>query len=332
MAPSNSYRLYVYDSQLTADGDGQGTVYGYRTRDSSNDGTGYSNTTVNSAIKGYNFWGDVYSYGVTGHSYNDYTRTGGVLGSQVSGTYWGSLGYKNSASTAYGVYGSSGYASGAGFLPTTSTIGVGGGFFGDLVGSTSQGSVIGQLNSGDLFAQYNSGNVYTYGKNVELIDNAGTVTPVYSNSSLESTVYNKGVTNLVNGTVYISFGSDYVALLGDIPVITVTPNGECNGVYIASVDKNGFTVKELMGGTSNAPISWISVGTRIDNNQMELATQLVSDPTFNRNIQQVLFSDGNVEGNASGIWWDGTTLQFGEIPAHLTAIGNKEPEVTGGAQ
>lgn len=330
--PSNLYRLYTYESQLTADGDGQATIYGYRTRDSQNDGISYAVGASNNAVSGYNFWGDVYTFGVGGFSYNDYTRTGGVLGAVQSGFYWGSLGYKNSASSTFGVYGSAGYASGAGLLPTSSTIGIGGGFFGDLVGSTSQGSVIGQLNSGDLFAQYNSGNVYTLGKNVELIQGSGTVTPVYSNSSLESTVYNKGISNLVNGTAYIPFGSDYVALLGDIPVITVTPNGECNGVYIASVDKNGFTVKELMGGTSNAPISWISVGTRIDNDQMELATEIVSNPNFERNIQQVLFSDGNIEGSASGIWWDGTTLQFGTIPANLTSVGNKQPEAVGAAQ
>lgn len=65
---------------------------------------------------------------------------------------------------------------------------------------------------------------------------------------------------------------------------------------------------------------------------MELATEIVSNPNFERNIQQVLFSDGNIEGSASGIWWDGTTLQFGTIPAHLTAIGNKEPEAVGGEQ
>ncbi|NOQ72501.1 MAG: hypothetical protein GQ574_10895, partial [Crocinitomix sp.] len=275
--------------------------------------------------KGYNYWGDSYTFGLGGFSYNDYTRSGGVMGAYQGGTYWGSLGYKNSASTTYGVYGSSGYASGAGFLPTSDAIGIGGGFFGELIGSTSQGSVIGQLNSGDLFAQYNSGNVYTLGQNIELVKVAADVTPVYSVSSLEATIYDKGTVTLVNGSAYISFTSEYSALLGEDPVVTVTPNGDCNGLYIASVDKNGFTVKELMGGTSNAKVSWISVGTRVDNNPMDVATEMVSDPNFERNVQQVLYSDGNVEGNAKGIWWDGTTIQFGDIPSHLTTV-QKTPE------
>jgi hypothetical protein len=324
--PSPNYMLYAYQQQLTADGDGQATVYGYRTRDSQNDGVSYATTGGNSAVRGYNYWGDIYTFGVVGTSYNDYTRTGGVMGAQTSGTYWGSLGYKNSASATYGVYGSSGYASGAGLLPSTEAIGIGGGFFGNLIGSTSKGAVIGQLNSGELFAQYNQGNVYTLGKNIELVKVNETVTPVYSVSSIEATIYAKGTVQLENGSAYIEFSDEYKTMLGETPVITATPNGECNGVYIASIDKNGFTVKELMSGSSNATISWISVGNRIDNDKMELATQIVSDPSFNRNIEQVLFSDGNIEGSASGMWWNGSEIKFGEIPAHLTKVDRSEAE------
>jgi hypothetical protein len=320
ITPSSLYRQYVYDSQLTADGDGQATIYGYRTRDSQNNGIGYSESGTNNAMKGYNYWGDVYTFGVGGFSYNDYTRTGGVIGAETSGFYWGSLGYRNSSSMNYGVYGSSGYTSGSGLLPSASVIGIGGGFYGDLIGSTSQGSVIGQLNSGDLFAQYNIGNVYTLGKNIELVKVNANVTPVYTVSSTESSIYSKGTINLVNGTAYVAFTSEYASLLGENPVVTATPNGECNGLYIVSADKNGFTVKELMGGTSNATISWIAVGNRIDNDKMELATQIVSAPDFDRNVQQVLYSDGNIEGAAKGIWWDGTTIQFGDLPSHLTQV------------
>jgi hypothetical protein len=61
------FRMYVYDQQLTANGDGQGSLYGYRTRDSQNDGTSYAQPTSNSATKGFNFWGDLYTFGVAGH-------------------------------------------------------------------------------------------------------------------------------------------------------------------------------------------------------------------------------------------------------------------------
>jgi hypothetical protein len=166
IAPSPSYLMYLYRTQLTVAGDGQATNYGYRTRDSQNDGTGYGQGLNNSATAGYNFWGDVYSFGVAGHSYNDYNRTGGVLGADVFGSYWGSLGYRNSGNINYGVYGSSAYASGGGYLPSKESAGIGGGFFGDMVGSVSRGAVIGQMNTGELFATYNLGDVYTSGRSV----------------------------------------------------------------------------------------------------------------------------------------------------------------------
>ena len=318
--PSTIYQLYVYRSQVTANGDGQHSNFGYRTRDSQNDGTGYSQIAANSATAGYNFWGDLYTFGVGGWNYNDYTRTGGTLGAEVNGLYWGSLGYRSSGFLNYGVYGSAGYTSGAGILTSTQAMGIGGGFFGAMIGSVSKGQVIGQLNSGELFASYNSGNTYTTGKNIELVgtDN-GAKTPVYAVTSTDATIYAKGSIQLVNGEVYVAFANNYSTLLGETPIVTVSPNGNCNGLYVSLIDKNGFTVKELNNGTSTVQISWISVGNRIDN-RMEEATRMVSDPSFNRNIQQVLFDDSNKESNGTAIWWDGTTIRFGELPETMKKV------------
>jgi hypothetical protein len=322
-APTTTNRLNVFQVQLTATGDNQATILGYRTRDSQNDGTGYAVNVGNHGVQGGNFWGDLYTFGVAGHSYNDYTRTGGVLGAEWGANYWGSLGYRNSGGTNYGVYGSAGYASGAGLLPSAEFQGIGGGFYGGIVGSISKGQVIGQLNSGELFASYNSGNTYTLGKNVELVKVNQMTTPVYSVTSINATIYSKGTTQLVNGEAFISFDAAYTSLLGENPIVTVSPNGNCNGVYIASVNKEGFTVKEMNNGTSSVAISWISVGNRIDNRMAE-ATKLVSSPTFERNIQQVLFNDGNLEGKSMGIWWDGSQVQFGELPTSLTKVDRTE--------
>ncbi|NHM00851.1 collagen-like protein [Flavobacterium sp. KDG-16] len=321
--PSIIYQLYTYRQQLTANGDGQHSLFGYRTRDSQNDGTAYSQIAANSATAGYNFWGDVYTFGVAGWNYNDYSRCGGTFGAEVNGTYWGSLGYRSSGLLNYGVYGSAAYASGGGYLPTSELTGVGGGFFGAMIGSVTKGRVIGQLNSGDLFASYNSGNTYTTGKNVELVGAEGAPkTAVYAVTSIDATIYSKGNAQLVNGEAYIAFDANYKALLGENPVVTVSPNGNCNGVYIASVDKNGFTVREMNNGNSTVALSWIAVGDRIDN-RMEEATKMVSDPSFNRNIQQVLFDDGNKDANGKAIWWDGTNIQFGTLPAHMAKVNRK---------
>jgi hypothetical protein len=323
VTPSNSYRFYTYQQQLTANGDGQHSIYGYRTRDSQNNGMSYAVNATNTASTGYNFWGDDYTFGVGGWSYNDYVRTGGVIGSEQSGLYWGSLGYRSSGLLNYGVYGNSAYANGAGFAPSSSYAGIGGGFYGDFIGSTSKGTVIGQLNSGELFAVYNDGDTYTNGKNIELAKTQNGSTPIYAVSALESNMYAKGRVQLVSGQALVSFNSDYSFLLAETPIVTVTANGECNGVYIAQVTKTGFLIKELNGGNSSVEISWIAVGTQSDATSREKALEIVNSPSFDRNLEQVLYSDGNLEGSAMGMWWDGTTIQFGKIPAGLNQAPRK---------
>ncbi|MCC6702402.1 MAG: collagen-like protein [Fluviicola sp.] len=316
ITPATQYRMYVYNQQLTVNGDGQATLFGYRTRDSQNDGTGYAQSVANDATRGFNFWGDLYTFGVGGWNYNDYTRCGGTFGSEVSGTYWGSLGYRSSALLNYGVYGSAAYASGGGLLPSQASNGVGGGFFGTF-GAFTHGSVIGQINKGDLFASYNIGDVYTSGKNVEMVATESKMVPAYAATSTEATVYKKGTIQLVNGVATVAFDANYVALLGENPVVTITPMGECNGVYITGVTKNGFTVKELNGGTSTVQVSWIAVGNRVDANSTEVPA-FIQDPTFDGNMEKVLFNDGNKEQSGEGIWWDGKTIQMNKnYPASI---------------
>jgi hypothetical protein len=314
--PSTLNQLYIYRQQLTATGDGQHTTYSYRTRNSQNDGTGYSLTTSNSGLGAHNFWGDVYTFGLAATNYNDYSRTGGLLGADVNGSYWGSLGYRSSALVNYGIYGSSGYASGSGFAPSAEDAGIGGGFFG-MVGSVSKGNVIGQLNSGELFASYNMGDVYTSGKNIELMNVGDEVIPAYASTSPNPTAYDKGTAQMSEGEVRISFDANYAKMLGEAPAVTITPMGQCNGVYIVSVDKTGFTVKELNDGHSNAQISWIAVGNRADVDSKKVP-EFITKPSFNTNLSKVMFNDADRKHSGEGMWWDGTTLQFNKnYPASI---------------
>lgn len=313
--PQSAYQFYVYRQQQTVNGDGQYTIFGQRDRNSQNDGTGYGQAFSNSGVMGQSFWGDLYSFGTSGYNYNDFTRTGGVLGSEINGNYWGSLGYKSSASVTFGVYGSNAYGSGSGYMQSSSMAGMGGGFFGNVAGSISRGRVIGQMTAGELFAAYNSGDVYTYGQQIELVKTGERNTAVYTATSTDATVYKMGKARLVNGSAYIRFDSDFAQLLGDAPVVTATPMGVCNGVYISSADKTGFTITELNNGNSNVELSWIAMGLRVDGNHEIPA--MVKDGQFDSNIRSAMYDDGNLDGLGEGIWWDGTTLRFGKIPAEL---------------
>ena len=96
--------IYARLSEADAVEDARAAIFAYRTRDTQNNGSGYGVSYTNNAITGYNYWGDLYTFGVAGYSYNDYTRTGGVLGSDVSGNTWGALGYKDELSRTWGFY------------------------------------------------------------------------------------------------------------------------------------------------------------------------------------------------------------------------------------
>ncbi len=314
VSPSIAYQQYVYRQQLTVNGDGQSTIFGYRTRDSQNDGTGYSQTTCNRADGGFNFWGDLYTFGVAGHCYNDYTRTGGVLGAEVSGTYWGSLGYRSSGLLNYGVYGSAAYASGAGYSLSNESVGIGSGFYGGVMGGWTRGEVLGHIASGQMAASYNLGDEYTSGRQVEIVKVGNQRKAAFATTSTDMQINKSGVAQLVNGQATVVFEENFASMLaeGVLPVVTVSPLGESKGVYIAQITKNGFTVKENAAGTSNVQFTWIAMGKRLDSD-VSVPSALL-DANFDTHLDEVLFNENNKEQSGKPMWWDGSTIRFDATP------------------
>jgi hypothetical protein len=315
-SPSTLYMLNGYYNQLTANGDGQATVYGYRTRDSQNDGTSYSIYYSNSAVKGYNLWGDLYSFGVSGFNYNDYTRCGGTIGGQYNGSYWGSLGYKNSGSATYGVYGSSGYASGGGFLASNGQlVGVGGGFYGDLMGGWSRGELMGFTTSGEMFALYNDGNSYTEGYSADIVETNYGRKAAYSVTSTELKVYDDGSYEINGNEIFVCFEKDFESMINPTknPTITVSPVGGWAPLYIKEIRQDGFVVANDSYNGNNVKFSWIAVAERIDSENAELPKD-ITDDKFNENLKGFMFNENITNRNATPMWWDGSTLRFDKIP------------------
>jgi hypothetical protein len=81
-------------------------------------------------------------------------------------------------------------------------------------------------------------------------------------SAINHDIYASGTAQVINGNVSVEFPYPFNELVSsEVPVVvTVTPLGECNGLYIAESRADGFTVKELNGGRSNASFNWIAVG------------------------------------------------------------------------
>jgi hypothetical protein len=332
-----SYKLHVNSTTTTETqvvyavrqsgnfGGGRSAIYGYRsgTGTATEGGTGYSLMGSDVAVRGYSFWGNNYTFGVHGINYNDYTRCGGVLGSDYGGTVWGSLGYRNSGSTSYGAYWTSS-GIGAGFNASGSSMaGIGAGGYGDMLGLWTKGEVMGQIVSGELFASYNIGNTYTSGTQIELVNTGTEKVAAYSVSSTELKVYDNGFASLNGSEVFIPFEKNFSSLLtDDRPVVSITPIGQSANIYLKSITTEGFTV------ASDAPqsieFSWIAVGTRIDNEQAARVPENMKDPRFDENLQQIMFNENNKEHQAKAMWWDGNSIRFGnQLPAEFQ---NNEPK------
>jgi Collagen triple helix repeat (20 copies) len=312
--PSIIYQMYVYRQQLTVNGDGQTTLYGYRTRDSQNDGVGYSQIQTNRATSGFNFWGDVYTFGDASYNYNDYSRCGGSFGADVNGLQWGSLGYRSSGLLNYGVYGQSAYASGAGRLADGIATGIGAGFHGDLMGGWVRGDVMGLSTQGSMFASYNVGNTYTTGFHADLVKTNGTVTPAFAVTSTSVKVYDDGAAVLSNGTTRVNFTPEFAALVNGKSTVTVSPMGNCNGLYIVSIDEKGFTVAELNNGTSNVEFSYIAVGKRTDAAQASVPAELTKS-NFTEKMSGLMFNEGNLKQSGGAMWWNGSNMEYSTPPS-----------------
>jgi hypothetical protein len=309
--------LFVNQVQLPANGDSQHSILGLRTRSTQNDGTGYGFNFTNSAINGFNFYGDLYTFGVIGHSYNDFTRTGGVLGAETSGSYWGSLGYRTSTLLNHGVYGSAAYASGAGRggEPSQPAEGIGGGFYGGLMGGWMRGDVLGFTAAGNLYAAYNLGNEYTSGHQADILEVDGKRVAAYANTSTQLKVSADGYGQLTDGVAQIQFEPDFVGLCAaGRPVVTVTAIGEPVALYIKQVTAKGFSVATADGRPANVEFAWAAVAKRKDAPQAKLPSGL-DDLDFDNRLKDVMFNENNPDNpNVRPLWWDGQRLRQDPMP------------------
>jgi len=298
-------------------GAGRATIYAYRygTSGDTNGGTAYSTYSSDNAIQGYSFYGNNYTFGVAGYNYNDYTRCGGTIGANSGGTYWGSLGYKNSSSSTYGAYWTNS-GSGSGFLENSGNLsGIGSGGYGELMGGWSRGELMGFTTSGEMYALYNDGNAFTDGFSADIIETSNGRKAAYSNTSPELKIYDDGNAE-INGTeVFIAFDDNFSSMINPVqnPTITVSPNGAWAPLYVKEVRKDGFVVANDNYSGINIDFSWIAIAERIDSNNAKLPND-IADDNFDENLKGFMFNENIRNRDATPMWWDGTKLRFDKIP------------------
>jgi hypothetical protein len=95
---------------------------------------------------------------------------------------------------------------------------------------------------------------------------------IYTLESPEVLVLLAGSASLEDGVARIDFtsypkGSKEWVFMNSIdpssdPVVIVTPQGDCNGLYVSESSSSGFVVREANSGKSNVSFDYVVIGRR----------------------------------------------------------------------
>jgi hypothetical protein len=305
-------------------------VYGDGVDNITDEGTDYEPNLSLGGVIGFNLWGNQYTFGVAGFSYLDEYRSGGTLGGDEDGSPWGCLGYRNSSGSYYGGYFTN-YTTGTGKsnLPDMPLIDCGIAAWGDLFGADIHGVIYGIYSEGENYAVYADGDVYKNKLDVHLQKNQDqSQTPLFTNVSTEVTVMTSGIGQLSAGKCSIQFDENFSHTVSrEFPVIvTVTPIGKSEGVYLTDVSKDGFSVEEYGESRSHVQFSFIAIGRRAGYEEPQLAKEVIS-PDYEEKLERGFHNDGDIETNGEGLYYENGELVVGIHPSTLsdpTASENRE--------
>ncbi|MBN2664154.1 MAG: hypothetical protein JXR68_10935 [Bacteroidales bacterium] len=268
----------------------------------------------------------MYQFGVIGQKYQDWSgsygydlRSGGVLGvtfriDNSTIQSWGALGYKSSSGVNYGAYfGTGGSGAGGGKKPAIAQ-NIGFGSNSDLMGGWVSGDIYGLAVSGDRFSLYVDGRQYNNDVITQFSNNGSDIrTSTYVPTSTSVDIIAKGTAILSEGKATIIFDENFTNIVSasEPIIITVTPQGKTQGVYVDAVKNTGFIIAENNDGKSSTTVNWIAIGTKKGYENIDEPTELISND-FDNNLKKVMFNE-TLTGSASPIWWDGQQLRFDAI-------------------
>jgi hypothetical protein len=307
-SPASYTSQWAVDSKMINSQTNDGSSYGYNA-------SGYNSGSV----RGYNYWGAQYTFSVAGWNYNDDNRCSGVLGAYVDGSYWGALGYKTSGGSTYGGYFTTSTTGSGKKAGTGIAEGTGIGAWGGLMGADIHGGVYGLFVEGENYGIYSKGTIYSDKPSVQLQDVGESERAVlFTNTSAEVTVMTSGQGNLVSGQSSIVFDQNFRKVIsGQAPVIiTVTPMGPSNGVYISSSDNNGFTITENNNGNSHVAFNYIAVARRAGYENPQIPEEIAATE-FESLIAQGLHDDSDARTDGKGLYYQDGKLHSGQSPASL---------------
>lgn len=277
---------------------------------------GTSFTAPHTGVSGGATTGGSYKFGTYG-SGGTSIRSGGVLGNDF-GIALGALGYYSSAFIDYSVYGfgqahTNGVAGGR-FSndPMEKNTNIGLGIYGGVMGGWVRGMKYGFHTKGETYSLYVDGNGYTNKPLAYLISTDGASKMAsYMSTSMKPEVTVNGKTSLEGGKVFVAFDKAFSQIISNVDdiIITASPQGKSNGIYIDTITKDGFWVYENNDGTSNVKISWIAITKIKGEENPEVPSDLLAND-FDKKMDGVMFNENNSRETAQSLWWDGNQIRW----------------------
>jgi len=308
----------VYGDIASTVADGSFGVIGIGATATTPVGSGYGALEGNGGVKGYNTFGNNYTFGVAGYSSLGSTRSGGCLGSDnFDDTPWGCLAYHYSGGTLYGGYftshvtGPSGGKDNAGEVYQNNGIGSWGGLF----GADIHGEIYGIYTEGNNYGLYSNGHIFRNKLDIHLQEDENqSNTILFTNVSTDVTIQTSGYAQLSNGRCQVSFDENFRSVASEtVPVVvTVTPVGSCQGVYLEQVDASGFVVAENNGGRSEVELSYIAIARRKGYENPQLPEEVVDHDYLNK-LDRGLHNDAYKDTNGEGLYYKNGQLYLGSI-------------------
>jgi hypothetical protein len=260
-----------------------GTTYGVLGQSNSPSGRGVFGSALASSGTTYGVLGQSYSttgrgvfgsasassgttYGVLGQSYSTTGR--GVFGSASasSGTNYGVYGISYST-TGRGVYGSASASSGTTFgVVGQSYSTTGRGVYG--CASASSGTnygVYGYAVSPSGYAVYANGRLHVTGnftatgtKSAVVKIAGGKAVKLYAEEGSENWFFDMGSAKLQNGKALVAIDPTFAQTVNTSSeyLVFLTPEGDCEGLYVAKKDEHSFEVRELRAGQSSITFNY----------------------------------------------------------------------------
>jgi hypothetical protein len=254
--------------------------------------------------------------------------TGGVMGTNSTASRFGILGYMSVAGVSYSVYGGGTtaniLAANTGRLAqpqkqqANNHIGLG--IVGDAMGGYVAGANYGLMSYGKDFGMYVQGKTITNAPIIQLTEGANNTRVVsYAPMSTSLDITTRGKAQVRGTETFIAFDANFLTLVADPTeaTITVTPTGESNGVFISAITPTGFYVKENNSGKHDVQLNWIAVAK--SKQTVEVNTEIMQND-FDKKMFDVMTVDQTDTSDASNdksMYYDGTQMQFGRMPAEM---------------